>query len=107
MQNYRSTNTKSTIAQNCKKCAAQRAALLRVQLVRPCGGRYLEYPRVPSTSVLGGGGGPAQIILCSLAEENFKGEKDMSTLGAVHILRQPKTGVRRPPPLCQQMSAFG
>ena len=29
-------------------------------------------------------------------------------LGAVHILRQPKTGVRRPPPpLCQQMSAFG
>ena len=91
MQNYRSTNTKSTIAQNCKKCAAQRAALLRVQLVRPCGGRYLEYPRVPSTSVLGGGGGPAQIILCSLAEENFKGEKDMSTLGAVHILRQPKT----------------
>ena len=30
-----------------------------------------------------------------------------SLLGAVHILRQPKTGVRRPPPLCQQMSAFG
>ena len=28
-------------------------------------------------------------------------------LGAVHILRQPKTGVRRPPPLCQKMSAFG
>ena len=29
------------------------------------------------------------------------------SLGAVHILRQPKTGARRPPPLCQQMSAFG
>ena len=30
-------------------------------------------------------------------------------LGAVHILRQPKPGARRPPPtpLCQQMSAFG
>ena len=75
MQNYRST--KSTIAQNCKKYAAQRAALLRVQLVRPCGGGY---PRVPSTSVLGGGGGTTQIILCSLAEENFKGEKNMSRM---------------------------
>ena len=48
--------------------------------MRPCGGRYLEYPRVPSTSVLSGGDGTTQIILCSLVEENFKGEKNMSTL---------------------------
>ena len=36
---------------------------------------WWQVPRVPSTSVLGGGGGTTQIILCSLAEENFKGEK--------------------------------
>ena len=41
---------------------------------------WWQVPRVPTTSVLGGGGGTTQIILCSLVEENFKGEKNMSTL---------------------------